>query len=487
MLSISSNCSLLKKIFANTILIHCLSLGISFALTILRDNYIKVICWSPKLECTCELKIAIYYIFFGVFFEIICPLCLFNGIIFFLDQSLLKLFATKIILFFQLILSLFLPYLYAFYYKSSLPRLYTYVIILISGALYSLIYGRKRAKYNLKTYFTKMKYFYYLNISTFLYFVLMVYGMPNFYLYLGGLAGQKTKNCFQIIILVFVGFYELFFNYIFKKIAETTVGNNNSLIVIAKYYYIIFYSLRVGNMLFLKFTDWGFYLQFFSFLLFIYHHTTGISLISYFLVCPLATKFLKTKSSFMKYLNENNLLLNKWRRWINAQQRVSAFGRKKIFKNLKLNFPNSQTISNISINNLSQRSIPNKIPMNRFWIMLIYQKIEFILIYVPTLLFLWLYKSWQNPEPFYLFTVGCSFEVTNINFQESSIITFILVDVLASCVIIAFMYHRGKINEFYEIEKTNVFYRIIFYIGCQMTFEQWMTHFSSFQLLLKGY
>jgi len=484
MLSISSTFSVPKRIFVNTILIHFISLGISFALTIFRDNYIKQICWSPKMECTCELQIAIYYIFVGVFFEIICPLCVFNILMFFLKKSLLKLRITKIILLFQLILSVFPPYLYAFYYKTSSPRVYTYIIILIIGALYSLVYGRNLIKYDLKTYFTKMKYLFYLNSSSLFYFILMVYVMPSFYVFLEGLAGQKTKNCFQIILLVFVTFYELFFNYIFEKITETMEGNNDFLIIIAKYYYIIFYSLRVGNMLFLKFTDFGFYLQFFSFLLFIYHHTTGISLISYCFISPLAAKFLKTKSSFMEYLNENNLLINKWRRWIHATHQVFSFRRKKNLKKMKLKLSISQTISNISINNLSKRSIANKIPMNKTWIILIYQKIEFILIYVPTLLFLWLYKSWKNPEPFYLFTVGCSFEVTNINFQKSSIITFILVDVLASCIFIAFMYRRGKINEFYQIEKTNVYYRIIFYIGCQITFEQWMTHFSSFQLLL---
>jgi len=474
----------LKKIFVNTILIHFISLGISFALTILRDNYIKQICWSEKIECTCEWQIAIYYIFSGVFFEIICPVCLLNSVMFFLQKSLLKQLKTKIILCLQLMLSVFPPYFYAFYYTISLPRFYTYIIISISATLYSLFYVRKLLKYDLKTYFAKTKYVYYLTYSALLYFVVMVYCMPKFYVFLGDLAKEKTKNCFQIIILVFITFYELFFNYILEKIAETMEGNNYLLIMMAKYYYIIFYSLRVGNMLYLKFTDWGFYLQFFSFLLFIYNHTTGISLISYFFVCPLAAKFLKTKSSFMEYLNENNLLINKWRRWIHATQQVFAFRRKKNLKKLKLKLSNSQTISNISIDNLSKRSIPNKIPMNRFWIMLIYQKIEFILIYVPTLLFLWLYKSWRNPEPFYLFTVGCSFEVTNINFQESSIITLILVDVFASGFFIAFMYHKGKINDFYEMEKINVFYRIIFYIGCQITFEQWMTHFSSFLLLL---
>ena len=116
-------------------------------------------------------------------------------------------------------------------------------------------------------------------------------------------------------------------------------------------------------------------------------------------------------------------------------------------------------------------------------IILIYQKMEFILIYVPTLLFLWLKRSWRNPEPFYLFAVDCSFKVKNINFQGSSIILLIVVDVVASSVFIAFMFIKGKIKYFYDIEKTKVVHRIAFYIACQITFEQWMSHFSSFRIL----
>ena len=111
---------------------------------------------------------------------------------------------------------------------------------------------------------------------------------------------------------------------------------------------------------------------------------------------------------------------------------------------------------------------------------------EFILIYVPTLLFLWLKRSWRNPEPFYLFAVDCSFEVKNIDFQGTSIIILILVDLIASSVFITLMYIKGKINYFYDIEKTKAVYRIAFYISCQITFEQWLSHFSSLRIFFKN-
>ena len=468
---------LFKKIFINTILVHLISFGISISLTIFRDEYVNQMCWSPKLECSCNLKIAIFYIFWGVFFEILCPISLLSVIMFILDQKFVRLWQTKLFFVLEMILAVFVPYMFAFYYEKSSPRVYTYVITSTLAILYSLTV-KKIKKLDWKTYFQKIKYPVFFVYSALFYFVLMVYVMPILYFFLEEIAQENTENAFQIILCVFVLFYEIFIDYVFNKIAETidNYENHNMFIILAKYYYIMFYSLRVGNILFLKITDWGFYFQFFSFLLFIFHHTTGISLFSYLILKPLLTKLLSKQNFFQQYLMQNTLTFLKWFKWFNSpkQQRISYKRRINKSANSKLIFVKKMDFSNI------KPPQENSNEMSKSTRILIYQKMEFILIYVPTLLFLWLYRSWRNPEPFYLFTIDCSFKVKNIDFQQYSIILLIMVDVIATAVFVTFMYFKGKLKYFYDFEKTKVLYRVAFYIACQITFEQWMSHFSSF-------
>ena len=258
-----------KKIFMNTILVHLVSLCISFFLTFFRDQFFNQICWSPKLECSCDFGIAIYYIFLSVFFEILCPISLLNVIMFVLQQSLANKWQTKVFFVFEMILAVLVPYILSYYYQKGSPRMYTYIITSTMAIFYS-IFVKQKKKLSWSSYLQKLKYPVYFVYSALLYFIIIVYVLPIAYYFMENIAENNTENVFQVVLCILVAFYEIFIDYVFNRIAETieAYGNNNILIILAKYYYIMFYSLRVGNILFLQVTEWGFYFQFCSFFLF---------------------------------------------------------------------------------------------------------------------------------------------------------------------------------------------------------------------------
>ena len=464
--------NVLKRIFVDTILIHVFATFLNIFLTILRDNYIQEICWSEKPECKCDLYIAFFYIFCGVIIQVLCPFCQLITLIFGLVPNLLKKTSLKILTILQLLSFCMLPYILALYYMEGSPRAYCYLIHLCLIFFYSMYYAKKILKYDLQIYWEKMRYLIFYVFGMIAYFLFITYVGPYAYHSLALLAQNKTKNIFQIIILLLTAFYEAALSYLFikisKQLAET--GDHTFLILIAKYYYIILYSLRIGNILYLDYTDWGFYLQYISFVIFIFQHTTGISLFTELLLKPFIGKFFKKAKGLRFYVNYNNRILNIWRKLLKTSKEKITPVRK-----VKLSFG---TI------NSGEKNVLLGITQRNAFMILCFQKLEFLFIYVPTLLFLWLHRTWQGPEPFYGFTIGCTFEVTNISFQGSSIISLIVIDFVASAGLATFMYYKGKLNELHDVEKFNGFVRVLIFMGYQLTFEYWVSHFSSYQLLV---
>ena len=463
--------NVIKRIFLDTILIHVFATFLNIFLTILRDKYIKEICWSEKPECKCHIYIACFYLFFGVIIQILCPFCLANSMMFGLMPHLLRKTKIKILTIFSLLLVCVVPYILAFYYMEGSPRAFCYVIDLLLASFCSVYYAKKILKCDLKIYWEKMKYLIFFIFSAISYFFIITYVGPYVYNLVALLAYNKTKNCFQIICILFTGFYEAILSYLFVKISGQLIvtGDTTFLILIAKYYYIILYSLRIGNILYLDYTDWGLYLQFIFFFIFVFQHTTGISFFSELLLKPLVEKFFKKASGIRFYVIYNNRILNIWRKLLNTSK-----GQISPLRRVKLSFTKIGS---------GEKTILLEIAQRKAFKILCFQKLEFTLIYVPTLVFLWLHRTWQGPEPFYAFTIGCTFEVTNINFQGSSIISLIVLDLLASAVFTTFMFYKGKLIEFHDVEKFNGFVRVLIFMGYQLTFEYWVSHFSSYKLL----
>ena len=464
--------NVLKRIFIDTILIHIFASFLNIFLTFLRDKYIKEICWSEKPECKCEFYYTWFYLFFGVIIQFLCPLCICSSLIFGLMPQLMSKSSSKFILIFGVLVFSCGPYTYAYYFLIGSPRLYSYAIYLFFACLFSLIYIRRMLKCTFKTYLHKMKYLYFFTFSSILYLIIVIYVGPVSYQLLASFTKQNTKNVFQLISLLVTALYETLLSYLFIKLSKQLVetGDLTFLILLAKYYYIVLYTLRIGNILYLESTDWGFYLQFLCFFIFIFQHTTGISIFSTFFLLPFAQRFLKQVKSLRYYIHYNSKVLNTWRKWLQAKGKVTPLRRHKI------SFSSPDIIKkHKQILELAQK---------KAFLILCYQNFEFILIYVPTLLFLWLYRSWKGPEPFYMFTVGCSFEVTNIAFQGYSIISLIVIDLISSAGFTGFMYYKGKLNEFHDNEKIGWFLRVLIFMGYQLTFEYWMSHFSSYQLMV---
>ena len=480
-----------------TICLHFCAFLLNFLIFKFRDAFIQEICWSTKKSCSCTFQSALFFMFSGVFLQIVSPLFLIFTLMFCYRMQLLKQKSTKIMIIAQYIIAILVPYLYGYFHMDQSPKTLSYMLALFWATIYSFVYVRKLLKYDIRTYLRKMKVPFVFVHGAFVYFVLMSIMMPTIYYYLSKLAKNNTKNYFQLLMIMLTNLYESLYSYLFVKmsklVAEHQISNKEGekidftfMIVIAKYYYVVVYSLRIGNILYLDFLDWGFYLQFFSFSLFLLQHSTGISLFSLFILKPLAKKLIKSQKTLMEYISYHRKILDSWmQRTPSVKNKSMLSSTRKILtcsnqkeivgiksaRNIQKAFPNANNFKKKSII-VSQR--------NAFYI-LCYQKLEFFLIYVPTLLFLWLYRTWRSPEPNPLFTKDCTFEMNNIVFQGYSIIAFISLDFVVMVVFVGILFKKGKLKQFYEVENLNLFGRMLLYMGFQITFENWVCDFSSYQ------
>lgn len=481
--------SLLKRIFIETIWIHFFSIFSNIFLTLFREKYIQEICWSTKLYCECKISSLFYFMIFGISIQIICPFCLILAV-FCLKMRLIGLTKTKVFLFILFTISVVLPYLFAYFlnYNSS-PRIFSYSIGLVFSIIYAFAYIRRILKLEIMIFMKKMRFSFYFALTGVIYFLLMGFLLPKIFEGLTKVSHNHSKNYFQIIIICISGIYEALFSFFILKIAENMETNcdqhkkdNTILILIIKYYYVVFYSLRIGNILSLEYLDWGYYFQYFFFLIFIFEHTTGISLLSSLFLKPLIKRFKNKKFFFLEYIKYNNNILANWKKWL-----IFKKNQVKPRTKVKLKFFQSRK----SFENNEKKIIPSKffdkqVAAEKVFYIMCYQKIEFFFIYVPILIHLWIFRVWISPEPDGNLTIGCTFEINNVEFFDYSIISIICIDAIASLIIFTFMNYKKKINQLYEREKTGWYQRVIIYMGFQITFEYWVGHFSSFHLILEN-
>lgn len=470
----------IKYVLIDTFLIHCLATCLNILLAFLRDKYIQEICWSSKPECSCGIGIAIYHLIFGVIIQCLCPLSVGVSIMFGFAPQLLRTTSGKMALFVPYFTSILLPYIFGFFYIKGSPRAISYIIHLNCALMYSLVYVRKAMGCKLGEYLRKTKFVFLFDLTTCLHYLIVSYVGPQVYWFLIDISQENSKNYFQLVFLTYTFISEALLSYIFTKIVK--IMDITFLILIGKYYYILIYSMKIGNILYLDSRDWGFYLQMVSFLIFIFQHTTGISISSTIFVSLFRSKLKKNKNQKNKnsYGDYNNQVLRIWHRIFSKSKTKNS----KIFSSASLATKRESIVKKVSIKFTKRENFNSgEISQRKAFAILFYQKLEFLLIYVPTLLYLWLHRSWKGPEPYYIFTVGCGFELTNIDFQTYSIVTLIGVDLIASVGFTLVIHYNNKFGELYQVEKLSRIPRILILMGYQMTFEYWVTHFSSYKLI----
>lgn len=471
----------IKIVLLDTFLIHCLATCLNILLAFLRDKYIQEICWSAKPECTCGLGIAVYHLIFGVIIQCLCPLSVGVSIMFGFAPQLLRTTSGKMALFVPYFTSIIFPYIFGIFFIKGSPRAISYVIHLNCALMYSLVYVRKAMGCKLGEYLRKTKFVFLFDLTTCLHYLIVSYVGPQVYWLLIDISQENSKNYFQLVFLTYTFVSEALLSYIFTKIVK--IMDITFLILIGKYYYILIYSMKIGNILYLDSRDWGFYLQMVSFIIFIFQHTTGISISSTIFFTLFRSKFKKNANCKNKsnYGDYNNQILSIWHRIFSK----SPTKTNKIFSSASSTTTKRESIiKKVSIKfTKRENSNSGDLSQKKAFAILFYQKLEFFLIYVPTLLYLWLNRSWKSPEPHYVFTVGCGFELTNIDFQTYSIVTLIGIDFIASVGFTVLINYNKKFGEFYQVEKLSRIPRILILMGYQMTFEYWVTHFSSYKLI----
>ena len=110
-------------------------------------------------------------------------------------------------------------------------------------------------------------------------------------------------------MILFTKFFEKSYLYgIYKLSHFLTINddlNDYTFVIIAtKQHYVVFYSLRLGNILYMSFSDWGVYIQ-----LFFYEFCNGVSLYSKWIFQPLFKIFKKQKNKmiFFDYITKRNM------------------------------------------------------------------------------------------------------------------------------------------------------------------------------------
>ena len=323
--------------------------------------------------------------FSGVFFEGVAPFTLTLIIMFSLCYNIVHRFKTKLILYIGFFTILIIPYTLAYYIYEGSPRLITFIIGFIVSFLYSFCYVRKLLKYSVKQYFQKIKYPLLLITSCLLHLTIITWIFPYIYKQILRFASRShTNNFFQIIVLVYINFYEPWYSYIFLKYSRLLIMHGNlkkdfSLIIFAtKYYFTTFYSIRLGNILYLDSNDWAIYLHFVSFGMFVYENCTGVSLVSEYIFEPLKKKFIKSKKKHISLIFS-----------------ISKHSFDKEIKPYPTKICNMLHSSRLFFMNKKQYA------KQKTYMIINYQKLDFFFIYIPSIVYLWLRNTWKSVEPFY--------------------------------------------------------------------------------------
>ena len=511
------------KIFIQSTLLPFISGNIILnLLTNFRDKFIETSCFSSETQCHCSYFQMIYYAFLSMPLDEIVPYSLIHVLLFSVKRSIIprqyKLFLSV------LLLCIITPSVYLFsglYYPMQSPKFTNYFICLSIVYVNIYIYTTMIRRLDFRAFFKEISFGSLCLLVAFFYYMLSDILLPYFYGILRCLFADNSNNLFQIM-MVFTNFiYEVVFFQLLLRASYYFIQNgwkNNSyLILLVKFYLATLYILRLACIISLTTLDWGLYLQIISLIIMVFETSTGRSFAKYFIETPVNMIINQIKRFLIVfyeiYLEDDKIEENvaKPGHRFCRKQRIFFDGNvlKEEAKSFRINIShftsknNSKTESNnnktmtsnriIAISDVGNRCMNNrklekendivrKAQKNLIEV-ISYQKFEFFLLYIPTLLNLAFFNIWHIPDPETNVSTACGFHVVNMIMNYDALVVFILSDVVFTVLFFKMFERYKNMRIKYEPGKFHWAFQILIYMGYQLMLEGAIGRFSSMKLI----
>jgi len=486
--------------FQNTILPFILGNFFLTFMSVFRDKVIEISCFTDQEVCKCSFVQIAFYAFLNFPLTELVPYSLVHILLFSCKKSFIPVgfkrgLSALMIVFITpmtyLTCGLFYPWISARLVNYSLCLFVVYLSIYC----FVLFNGK-----NFRYFFKEVSCGTLCLLIPFFYYILTDFLLPNFYFVLTRLFQDDAKNVFQVL-MIFINFlYEMIFFQMLLRVShyflQQGIKSNTYLILLVRFYLGTLYALRLGNIISLKITDWGLYVQIFSLIILVFETSTGRSFPKYFVSKPIQVIQLKIKDFlrifYQIYLDmpaKNDLV---------AKKRIFLMGThipasKEDSSSLRISITTNSRSDRINPNFTNRKPLENqnstmtqdlvKKAQKKLLEVISYQKFEFLLIYVPAILSLALTKSWRTPDPEMKITESCGFNIVNMIIYYDSLFLYIFIDFALTFLFFKIFECYKNMRLKYEMGKMNLMVQILLYMGYQLMLETWIGRIAALRLV----
>ena len=484
----------------NTILPFILGSLLLTLISVLRDRFVQISCFSDQEVCRCSFFQMAFYAFVSIPLTELVPYSLIHVMLFSCKRSTIPVnFKRGISVFLIFVMTpityivcgVNFPHISARFANYAMALLFVYSAILC----FTLFRGQSLRHFTREvacgTLCLLIPFFYYL-LTDFL--------LPNFYFALTRIFEDKAKNLFQLM-MVFINFvYEAIFFQILLRVSHYLLqqGNktNTLLILLVRFYLATLYALRLGNIISLSIQDWGLYVQFLSLVVLVFETSTGRSFSKYFIVKPIEGMKMKIKSflnSFYQIYLEmpsKNSMVAKKRMFFKGTHIPAC---KEDSTSLRINMGKSTNserlnahfaIPKIQVNShhIRNQDLVKK-AQKKLLEVISYQKFEFFLIYIPAMMSLVVTQNWRTPDPETAITESCGFNIINLVIHNESLFVYIFFDLALTFIFFKIFENYKNLRLKYEVGKVNLVAQILLYMGYQLIMETWIGRLAVLRLI----
>lgn len=433
--------SLLKVFLKKSLILHLLSFIFLEFFMLIKNLLIVESCWETSEGCTeCSMSKRIYLILVHEPLEYCRPTYYFYYFVFFTNKIpnfffFTRLFRIIFVIFTDIIYFLWKPSLIPFIERET-PEDVILLLFLILAFIFFALFLKKRMKISWMFFFREN----YLNLLILALGYCNAMVILNFLVIFRKLLKLNFENWeiyYQILLMFFLALFEYSYLVLFTKYAkflsDKWKSNNSPILFFAKNFLMYSHAMRLGNFAKFETVNISFFLSFLSYLWFLIQVTTGRSLIKILRIAKL------------KKMVSNKI-------WKSRNLKNSRI--KKKFDEIAF--------------------------LKHTLRVLCYQKIDFLLIYVPRMINLCLMGQWTILQPGSFLNKKCTYKLASENIiNKPLIMTMMGFDVCFTFLFVIVVLLKQKWEEFfaYLTEDMNFIERIILYTGYQLSFEYWFSYY----------
>lgn len=428
--------------FKKSLAFHILSSIILGFLMFIKNFCIKNTCWELKEGCNeCHIVKKAYLIIFHEPIEYFRPIYYLVYVVFYTNKIQKFQRNSRILQILLIVPALIFSFIWKpdlfFFNDNETPEDFIYPLFFIISFWYFICFVKRETKITWKEYLKDCYLNIVLMILNYVYGMIILNVLPVFQNMLRAIS-DHWDIYYQLFLLVFLSVIEYAFFILLLKYSQflnNKWDNNNSpLLFVVKSFLMYSYSLRLGNFAKLNELQWSFCINIISFFFFLVELLTG--------------------KSFGKIIK-----LHKFRKY---------FASLIIMRSLQQRNPKIK--SKVLNYNILKRTLK----------IIAYQKIDFMMIYVPRMLILCLSKEWAIVQPGINLNKKCTFKLASSSLiNTSQIFGVIVFDIVLTILCICIVVKRKKWNKYflYLSEDLPHAEKILLYMGYQLSFEYWLNYY----------